>query len=116
MRMLILPAFLLGVAACDTSTSPGPVTPAQLQKVSGDAQEVHVHAQLADPLVVRVVDGNGQPVAGVPVAWGAAKGVVEEASVTDDNGLASTTWYVNFPGTSVASVEVEGLVPAHFGA
>jgi hypothetical protein len=113
---LLLPAFLLGIVACDTSTSPGPVTPAQLQKVSGDGQEVNLHAELADSLVVRVVDGNGRPLSGVPVAWSAAKGVVEEGSVTDANGLASATWYVNFPGLSVATATVDGVVPAHFGA
>jgi hypothetical protein len=50
------------------------------------------------------------------VTWSAAKGVVEEASVTDANGVATNTWYVNFPGPSQVEASVEGLPPVHFDA
>lgn len=45
-----------------------------LEKVSGDAQSAIAGTQLADSLVVRALDGNGQPVAGITVNWTATGG------------------------------------------
>lgn len=109
----LLAALLSGVFACDSSTSAGPV-PAQLQIVSGDGQETSFNREVPEPLVVGVTDGSGRPVAGVPVAWSAPRGALDETSVTDADGLASTTWFVDFLGSERAEASVEGLAPVHF--
>lgn len=46
----------------------------QLEKVSGDDQSAIAGTQVADSLLVRVLDTKGQPVAGVTVEWAATGG------------------------------------------
>jgi adhesin/invasin len=62
--------------------------------VSGNRQEGTVGEALDDALVVRVTDGQGDPVSGVAVTWdpdddGSAD---PTSSTTGSNGQASTTW------------------------
>jgi hypothetical protein len=64
--------------------------PSSLTIVSGDRQSGPAGTQLAKPLVVKVTDGNGLPVAGVPLMW-AGTGVSGAASKTDANGQGSAT-------------------------
>ncbi len=61
----------------------------QLEKVSGDGQTAIAGTQLADSLVVRVLDSNGQPVAGVTVNWAVTGGgnVTSASTVSRSDGL-----------------------------
>jgi hypothetical protein len=60
---------------------------------SGGDQRSPAGSRLADPLVVRVTDGFGNPVGGVTVEWSAASGSVDPpSSVTAPDGLAQTFW------------------------
>jgi uncharacterized protein (TIGR03437 family) len=65
-----------------------------LQKLSGDNQDAALGAQFTSPLVVQVNNVQGQPVAGVPVAFAVATGsgaVATATATTDALGRASTT-------------------------
>ncbi len=67
---------------------------AAIQKVSGDQQSVTVGAAFPSPLVVKVVDSNGNGVAGAQVNFQVATGVATLGSssvITDSTGTASTT-------------------------
>ena len=59
--------------------------------VSGDDQSAPVNSALADSLVVKVSDGNGNPVGGITITWTAQNGgsISPATVVTDDNGLAA---------------------------
>ncbi|MDH3495884.1 MAG: Ig-like domain-containing protein [Gemmatimonadota bacterium] len=77
-------------AACDET--PTAVVEPSLEGVSGAGQSAVVGAMLAEPLVVRVRDAAGAPVAGQTVAWRAAPGGIAPASSpTDADGLARAT-------------------------
>lgn len=97
-----LPLF----SSCDKSpTAPrqqqaGP--PAQLEKVSGDQQQGVVGTRLAAPLVVRITDANGRPVAGQIVNFRVVSGggtVFAGAASTNADGVAQELWTL---GTSTA--------------
>ncbi|HEU0076168.1 MAG TPA: Ig-like domain-containing protein, partial [Longimicrobiaceae bacterium] len=95
--------------------------PARLEKLAGDAQQGAAASQLPLPLVVRVVDANGNPVAGASVAWRCTSGGshAPDVSVTDVAGEARATWMLG-PGAGVQAMEarVEGseAAPVQFSA
>jgi adhesin/invasin len=64
-----------------------------LTLVSGDAQTAPAGTALPEPLVVKVTDGFGNPVAGVTVAWAAVGGgsVSDAETTTDATGSTSVT-------------------------
>ncbi|MBI4890383.1 MAG: putative Ig domain-containing protein [Acidobacteria bacterium] len=67
----------------------------RLVKVSGDGQLAQLYNAFTLPLVVRAVDGAGQPVAGKAVTWSDVGGISYASSrtvVTDASGYASLTW------------------------
>ena len=75
--------------------------------VSGDAQAGRVGAVLASPLVVRVSDARGRPVAGseVTFAVSSGNGTVAPATVTTDaDGVASAQWTLG-PGVGVQTAD-----------
>ncbi len=59
--------------------------------VSGDDQSAPVNSSLPDSLVVRVSDGNGNPVSGISITWSVQGGgsISPETVVTDDGGRAA---------------------------
>jgi Big-like domain-containing protein len=90
----------------------------RLVRVSGDNQSAEPGAELAEPLVVRLVDRDGNGVPNRPVTWvvGAGGGHVESSnSSTNGNGEASTRWTLGSAGTNtlnaVASGVSVGVVP-----
>jgi alpha-tubulin suppressor-like RCC1 family protein len=90
-----VPVALLALSALACSGDGiGPsATPQELQIVSGDGQEGASGAALADPLRVRVIGSNEEPVGGVTVHWSATQGqvTVEPAqSTTNSAGEAET--------------------------
>jgi hypothetical protein len=82
----LLPRFGVFVLAAATlrCSDGGPVDPpveGSIESVAGDGQDAVVGATLADSLIVRVTDANGDPLSGVTVDWEAqGGGSVSEAS------------------------------------
>jgi len=67
----------------------------RILKVSGDGQLVQYLWSFTQPLVVRVVDGSGQPIAGRQVAWSDLGGISyasDKVTTTDANGFALLQW------------------------
>ncbi len=94
--------------------------PAALSPLGGNGQNSTVGAQLANPVVVRVTDDDGDPVRGVTVAFQVVSGGggVQPASVTTgSDGLAQATWTLGpAAGPQTLAASVEGLQPLAFTA
>ncbi|HEV8454680.1 MAG TPA: Ig-like domain-containing protein [Gemmatimonadales bacterium] len=93
---LLGPGLGLAMLACAGGdlNLPTDDTPVELTAVSGDGQEAKVGTRLPDPLVVRVTDAAGRPVAEVPLVFRFQDEVpdaeIDPASVaTDSTGRAS---------------------------
>lgn len=83
----------VGGASSAVFTAEG--TPAAVEVVSGSEQVAAVGDTLADPLVVLVTGGGGQPAAGVEVTWTVTGGggVVSAVDThTGSDGMASALW------------------------
>ncbi len=93
---------------------------ATLQIVSGNNQSGAVGTGLAQPLVVRVLDANGNGVSGRAVSWviGIGGGSVNPAtSTTAADGTASTNWTLGpSTGANTLSAVVSGIGVAPFAA
>lgn len=94
--------------------------PAQIVKVSGDAQTATVNTALSAPLVVRVLDAVGGVVAGVTVSFTTVSGgsfPSGQSVQTNAAGAASATWRLGTgAGTQTAQAAVGGPAPALFTA
>jgi adhesin/invasin len=92
-----------------TATADAPTT---IELMSGNNQSGSVGSTLPDPLVVRVSDANGIPVANVGVTWTAEVGgsVSASATATNASGLAQVTRTLGLlPGVYTTIAAVEGL-------
>jgi protocatechuate 3,4-dioxygenase beta subunit len=101
-RALACLVALTGAACKDSASNPTVREAASVQVVSGDNQEARVGTELPLPLVVRVLDEDGQPVAGQVVNFvvtGGSGTVFGGSSQTDRNGEARDRWTL---GTTVA--------------
>jgi hypothetical protein len=92
-------AVVVSAGACpideNTLQPPSEPTPTTLAVVSGNNQQQTVGLELTDPLVVRLDDQGGDPMAGETVTFAVTQGngSVATASVqTDASGQASATW------------------------
>ncbi|MEO8294602.1 MAG: Ig-like domain repeat protein [Gemmatimonadota bacterium] len=75
-----------------TAGAGGPIA---LQKILGDNNTAPAGFALADSLVIRLVDANGNGVSGRTVAWAVASGggsVSPTSTQTDVNGYSGTQW------------------------
>ncbi|HEX2250715.1 MAG TPA: Ig-like domain-containing protein [Gemmatimonadales bacterium] len=79
--------------------------------VDGNNQFAPIGTDLDDPLIVRVTDEFGNPVADVEVHWSANNGSVDPRSTnTGSDGLARTTWVLgSSTGSQSASASRDGL-------
>jgi len=92
---------------------------AALVKVSGDGQTAAPRAQLALPLVVKVVDAVGEPVSRVTVTWATAHGgtLAPRTTLTGSDGTAQATWTLGLlEGEQKATATAPGLAPVTFTA
>ena len=93
---------------------------AALQLVSGNNQTGSPGAELADPLVVRLVDGGGNPISGNPVSWvvGMGGGSVTPSGDTDADGMASARFKLGSGSGSTNTVNavVSGVGVVEFTA
>lgn len=89
--------------------------PAQFAKVRGDSQTGTVGSALPDSLVVRIADGNGNPVAGATVTWTVASGggaVSPPTALTNGAGEAKTVWTLGTAAGENTLVASVGGLPA----
>jgi hypothetical protein len=88
--------------------------------VSGNGQDAAAGSVLPDPLVVRVLDENGNPIVDRPVSWvvGAGGGTANPAtSNTNGEGLATSRWTLGpTPGNNTLNAVVSGVGTAPFTA
>ena len=109
---------LLAACAVEPPTAPASVTSPLI--VSGDQQAGTPGYALVDSLIVRVVDGNGMPVAGAVVNWEteARHGTVAPTTATTNaDGVAATAWRLPFSeGTHWATARVGTLPAANFSS
>jgi 5-hydroxyisourate hydrolase-like protein (transthyretin family) len=91
---------------------------AVLLAVSGDNQSAPKLAPLLAPLVVRVEDAIGNPVAGAPVSFTTSHGSLAPAdTLTDSLGTARTVWTLGSAlGAQTANAVVGSLTPLAFHA
>ena len=84
-------AVPLGTSGTPFANFPDPLWSA-LAAVSGDGQSAQAGATLPAPLVVKIADDRGNPVAGLPVSFTAPSGgsVDPASAVTGPDGTAST--------------------------
>ena len=104
--------FAASGLSCGGDDTLEPPTPTTLEKLSGDEQTGPVSEALPDPLVVRVLDQTGRPIAGVSVTWVAQGGgsVSPETVPTDAAGLASVVRVLGeTAGEQTTTAEVSGL-------
>jgi len=87
------------IAACGSTTEPLPVTgplPVRIEPVTPIHVTTTAGAEVTPAPAVRAIDGEGRPVAGVPVTFklGQSAGVLARpGSTTDTNGVATVqTW------------------------
>jgi hypothetical protein len=84
-----------GIASVTFTQTAEPANPTSLVLVSGDAQTGAVGTPLAESLVVRLLDDNGNGVGGKAISWvvGTGGGSPSPATATTNpNGFASTQW------------------------
>jgi hypothetical protein len=75
---------------------------------SGDGQSAKANQQVAAPLVVRVVDGAGNPVNGAAVAFTASGGGVVTAAAPQPAGRYETTWTLGAAGAQAVTAQAAG--------
>jgi alpha-tubulin suppressor-like RCC1 family protein/tRNA A-37 threonylcarbamoyl transferase component Bud32 len=96
---------------------PGPAAaggsmPSLAYAIFGDMQDGVAGDSLATPLVLRVEDAAGQPVAGATVTFAVRSGrgaVHPETVATDEHGLASARWLPDDAGDHVVEATVAGV-------
>jgi hypothetical protein len=119
MLAVVLAAAMAGACSGDVAgprASPGP---AHMVIVSGDLQTARPGQELPQPLVVRVLDQNGDPVPDQIVNFRVVAGngsMFAGATETDANGLAQDYWTVGLPlgennFTGPQRVEVRAVDP-----
>ena len=95
-------------------------TPSTLLEVSGNGQTAQPGEQLPTPLIVRLVDSEGNGIPGRPVTWvvGTGAGTVSPiSSITDASGEAQTTWTLgSASATNTVNAVVSGVGVVTFTA
>lgn len=106
--MVNVSGVILGYAVTDDAKSWNTdtvnyATPYKLIKVSGDGQIGTAYLYLPQPLVVQVVDNNGNAQANVPVYFSVTSGggaLSYYTVMTNSGGYAQTSWQIGDPATS----------------
>ena len=83
-------------------------TPYKVVKVSGDGQVGSAYQYLAQPLIVQVLDNNGNAQPNVPVYFSVTSGggsLSNYTVMTNSSGLAQTSWLIGNPSTASQGVQ-----------
>lgn len=116
--LLAATVFALMIA-CGDASGPKSGPPASVVLVSGDAQDPsEVGSKLGQPLMIRVLDSQGQNLFGVSVVWNTSSGTLSaSSSLTDASGVATVEWTLGtLVGSQTATATVTGLNPVTFTA
>ncbi|MGA7239244.1 MAG: Ig-like domain-containing protein, partial [Bryobacteraceae bacterium] len=101
-----------------TVGAPGsPTGPASIQIVSGNSQTALVNQSFAAPLVIQVLDSQGNPVSGVPVTWAVSSGsanLFNFSTSTDTNGQAAANVTAGSAAGPVTVTATAGPATAQF--
>jgi alpha-tubulin suppressor-like RCC1 family protein len=103
------------VGSCAGGDPVGPTAgvPTAIVSVGGDGQVAQISTQLVQDFVVRVEDVNGDPVAGVPVAWAVTSGggsITPANDPTDASGESQARLTLgSVAGVNTASATVSGI-------
>src|SRR6202000_2040693 len=112
-------AITARLAACNADLRTIPVQTASTSVQGGDHQLCSSAAPLRDPLVIKVVDADGNPVIGTSVHWTTRDGgsFSPADAHTDARGIAQTTWTLGASGGDQhAQVIVAGATSVAFSA
>ena len=113
-------ASVPGIGSVAFTHTAEPANPTALVLVSGDAQTGAVGALLADSLVVRLVDDNGNGVGAKSITWvvGSGGGSADPGtSTTNPNGFAWTRWTLGpSAGSNVLNAVFSGVPSVPFTA
>jgi Bacterial Ig-like domain (group 1) len=115
-RVLSLLAYglSLGALACGSNdlALPNDIPVTQIEMVQGDSQQGPPGAPLPEPLIVRVTDSTGTPLADQNVIWAVngGGGAVDPVTATSNaEGLAFAEWILGpSPGLNVVEAQVPG--------
>jgi hypothetical protein len=112
-------AVLLSASLAACGDGAGPPSPSQLLVTNGDGQVALVGTLLPGPIVVTVVDGEGQPMQGVQLEWraGGEDRLIPLEPATDAHGQARAGWLLEGQvGQRSGEAALPGLPPAVFTA
>lgn len=110
---------LVALSACASDLRTEPHAASSVSIESGDRQVGSAAAPLRQPLVVRVLGENSEPVSGATVHWSTRDGgaLSPSESATDARGFARSTWTLGaLEGRQHAHVVVDGSAAADFAA
>ena len=97
-----------------------PSNPTTLTEVSGNGQTAPAGFEVAEDLVVRLTDDNGNGVGGRAVTWVVSTGggtVTPQNTTTDPSGFASTRWTLgSLAGQNTPTAVFSGIPPVPFSA
>jgi len=103
-----------------TPPPPQPALPAAIAPTSGSGQQGAAGLALPIPLVARVTDAQGRPLAGVNVTWQVTAGggtITPTSAATDAAGEARAQWTLGTTaGANAATATIAGLAAAQFTA
>lgn len=107
----VAPALLFALA-CGEMAGPGDGVPARVEVAGGNGQRAEVATPLPSPIVARVVDGSGAPIAGVAVRFDVVTGggeITREARTTDADGRIRAVWTLGTTaGEQLVEARLEG--------
>lgn len=116
-RSILLMLGALALGACNNNAAE-PNVASGVTAVSGNGQFATVGTPTANPLVVLVVDQNGQPFSGGSVLWrltGGGGTLSDTVSTSDAHGHASITYTAgSSTGTATIVAIVEQLWTTNF--
>ena len=88
---------------------PEDASPAGIERAGGQGQTGLPGTELPQPIVVKVIDAQGRPVPGVPIAFETADGgvITPESAHTEEDGTAAARWVLgDEPGEQRVEAEV----------
>src|SRR3954453_24171284 len=87
--------------------------------VTGDNQVGAPGSPLSQPVMVKLLDQDGNPMPDQRIAWVISTGggtVLPQSPTTDENGTASATWTLGSEGPNSLNAVVSGIDPVTFTA
>lgn len=113
-------AFVVGTAPVTFVANAHAANASSVTIETGNNQTQAVRQTLPLPLIVRITDSFGNPVAGMPVTWNVVQGggiLLATAATSDSSGRASGVWTLgSVTGAQLVTLSVPGLPLVVFSA